>query len=99
MEPEGLIFDCDGTLVDTMPIHFKAWSSTTKVHGLVFPEDRFYALGGVLGVSLSVTVMDAPRVAPSQASSLWADVAAGQMDGVRKMQASSEERLRLWRSR
>ena len=47
MEPEGLIFDCDGTLVDTMPIHFKAWSSTTKVHGLVFPEDRFYALGGV----------------------------------------------------
>ena len=47
MEPEGLIFDCDGTLVDTMPIHFKAWSSTTKVHGLIFPEDRFYALGGV----------------------------------------------------
>ena len=47
MEPEGLIFDCDGTLVDTMPIHFKAWSSTTKVHGLVFSEDRFYALGGV----------------------------------------------------
>lgn len=47
MEPEGLIFDCDGTLVDTMPIHFKAWSSTTKLHGLVFPEDRFYALGGV----------------------------------------------------
>ena len=30
-----------------MPIHFKAWSSTTKEHGLVFPEDRFYALGGV----------------------------------------------------
>ncbi|MAD24157.1 MAG: HAD family hydrolase [Verrucomicrobiales bacterium] len=47
MEPEGLIFDCDGTLVDTMPIHFKAWSITTKKYGLIFPEDRFYALGGV----------------------------------------------------
>ena len=47
MEPEGLIFDCDGTLVDTMPIHFKAWSITTKKHGISFPEDRFYALGGV----------------------------------------------------
>jgi len=47
MNPEGLIFDCDGTLVDTMPIHFKAWSITTKKHGLIFPEDRFYALGGV----------------------------------------------------
>ena len=47
MEPEGLIFDCDGTLVDTMPIHFKAWSITTKKHSISFPEDRFYALGGV----------------------------------------------------
>ena len=47
MEPEGLIFDCDGTLVDTMPIHFKAWSITTEKYGLIFPEDRFYALGGV----------------------------------------------------
>ena len=47
MEPEGLIFDCDGTLVDTMPIHFKAWNITTKKYGLIFPEDRFYALGGV----------------------------------------------------
>ena len=47
MEIEGLIFDCDGTLVDTMPIHFKAWSITTKKYGLIFPEDRFYALGGV----------------------------------------------------
>lgn len=47
MEIEGLIFDCDGTLVDTMPIHFKAWSITTKKYGLIFPEERFYALGGV----------------------------------------------------
>ena len=47
MEPEGLIFDCDGTLVDTMPIHFKAWSITTEKYVLIFPEDRFYALGGV----------------------------------------------------
>ena len=47
MQPEGLIFDCDGTIVDTMPIHYVAWCSTTAKHGLVFPEERFYALGGV----------------------------------------------------
>ena len=52
MEPEGLIFDCDGTLVDTMPIHFKAWSITTEKYGLIFPEDRFYALGGVSPVEV-----------------------------------------------
>jgi len=47
MQPEGLIFDCDGTVVDTMPIHYAAWCSTTAKHGLEFSEDRFYALGGV----------------------------------------------------
>ena len=47
MQPEGLIFDCDGTIVDTMPIHCAAWCSTTAKPGLVFSEDRFYALGGV----------------------------------------------------
>jgi beta-phosphoglucomutase-like phosphatase (HAD superfamily) len=30
-----------------MPLHWKAWSVITAKHGLHFPEDRFYALGGV----------------------------------------------------
>ena len=44
---KGLIFDCDGTLADTMPLHWRAWSLITQRHGLHFPEDRFYSLGGV----------------------------------------------------
>ncbi|MGB0408986.1 MAG: HAD family hydrolase [Opitutales bacterium] len=44
---EGLIFDLDGTLADTMPTHFLAWSRSMAAHGLIFPEERFYALGGV----------------------------------------------------
>ncbi len=47
MEPKGLIFDCDGTLADTMPLHWRAWQMITERHDLHFPEDRFYALGGV----------------------------------------------------
>ena len=43
----GLIFDCDGTLADTMPLHWQAWRLVTQRHGLHFPEDRFYAFGGV----------------------------------------------------
>jgi beta-phosphoglucomutase-like phosphatase (HAD superfamily) len=43
----ALIFDCDGTLADTMPIHFKAWTAMMTRHGILFPEDRFYALGGM----------------------------------------------------
>ncbi len=45
--PQGLIFDCDGTLADTMPLHWEAWSEIAQRHGLHFPEDRFYALAGV----------------------------------------------------
>ncbi len=46
-EPRGIIFDCDGTLADTMPIHWRVWKAITERHNLHFPEDRFYALGGV----------------------------------------------------
>ena len=44
---KGLIFDCDGTLADTMPLHWHAWQMITQRHTLQFPEDRFYSLGGV----------------------------------------------------
>jgi beta-phosphoglucomutase family hydrolase len=44
---KGLIFDCDGTLVDTMPLHWRAWQLINRRYQLHFPEDRFYSLGGV----------------------------------------------------
>ena len=44
---KGLIFDCDGTLADTMPLHWRAWNTVTARHKLHFPEERFYAMGGV----------------------------------------------------
>jgi beta-phosphoglucomutase family hydrolase len=47
MSFKGLIFDCDGTLADTMPLHWIAWQTITSRHGLEFPIDRFYSLGGV----------------------------------------------------
>ena len=47
MEIKALIFDCDGTLADTMPLHWLAWQTITSRHNVIFPEDRFYSLGGV----------------------------------------------------
>ena len=47
MQIKGLVFDCDGTLADTMPMHWRAWQMISQRHDLHFPEDRFYSLGGV----------------------------------------------------
>lgn len=44
---KGIVFDCDGTLADTMPLHWIAWNAIATKHRLHFPEERFYALGGV----------------------------------------------------
>jgi beta-phosphoglucomutase family hydrolase len=44
---DALIFDCDGTLADTMPAHYVSWRATLASYGIPFSEDRFYALGGV----------------------------------------------------
>lgn len=49
--PEGdfaaYIFDCDGTLADTMPLHYKAWCGALREAACDFPEALFYELGGV----------------------------------------------------
>jgi HAD superfamily hydrolase (TIGR01509 family) len=42
----GYIFDCDGTIADTMPIHYRAWSQAMRDFGGQFPEDLFYQWGG-----------------------------------------------------
>jgi HAD superfamily hydrolase (TIGR01509 family) len=41
------IFDCDGTLADTMPTHYRAWQKALGEHADKFPEAMFYELGGV----------------------------------------------------
>lgn len=43
----ALIFDCDGTLADTMPAHFAAWTTALRSLGADITEQRFYQLGGV----------------------------------------------------
>jgi HAD superfamily hydrolase (TIGR01509 family) len=41
------LFDCDGTLADSMPVHFRAWSTAVAEQGGIFPEDLFIAWGGI----------------------------------------------------
>lgn len=49
--PTGLfqayLFDCDGTVADSMPFHYIAWKQALGEQGCNFPEDLFYSLGGM----------------------------------------------------
>ena len=49
-EVQGLLFDCDGTLIDTMPLFFKSWEAVCPLFGLKMTLDDFY---GVLAHSFS----------------------------------------------
>lgn len=46
---KGYIFDCDGTLVDSMPLHYIAWVEALKLHDapFEFTEEVFYAHAGI----------------------------------------------------
>lgn len=44
---QGIVFDMDGTLVDSMPAHMEAWRVTCENFGYPFDLDYMYSLGGV----------------------------------------------------
>jgi HAD superfamily hydrolase (TIGR01509 family) len=40
------LFDCDGTIVDSMPLHYRAWKKALSEWNCPFEEELFYAWGG-----------------------------------------------------
>lgn len=57
---DAVIFDCDGTLVDSMPAHFEAWCEALALHGAggIFKEDVFFAMGGRPTMDIVVEIND-----------------------------------------
>jgi HAD superfamily hydrolase (TIGR01509 family) len=49
--PEGsfgaYLFDCDGTIADSMPLHFIAWKKALAEWNCEFGEEIFYSWGGM----------------------------------------------------
>lgn len=48
----GLIFDCDGTLVDSMPLHMEAWRNAFKKMNLYYDEEYLFSLKGMKEVEI-----------------------------------------------
>ncbi|MCG6960478.1 HAD family phosphatase [bacterium BMS3Abin03] len=44
---QALIFDCDGTLVDSMPLHMKSWEKAFKFFNIRFDYDYLFFLKGM----------------------------------------------------
>ncbi len=55
---QGLIFDCDGTLADTMPLHYVAWRATLDRYNVPLTEERFYAMAGQPTVHIVQRLLD-----------------------------------------
>jgi beta-phosphoglucomutase family hydrolase len=43
---EAYLFDCDGTIADSMPLHYIAWKKALAEWNCTFDEQLFYTLGG-----------------------------------------------------
>lgn len=48
----GLIFDCDGTLVDSMPLHMEAWKAAFKKYNSYYHEDFLFSLKGMKEIEI-----------------------------------------------
>ncbi|MEJ2247694.1 MAG: HAD-IA family hydrolase [Acidobacteriota bacterium] len=51
---KGLIFDCDGTLVDSMPFHMNAWEHAIRFMGQTWHSDFFVSRKGMPEESIVV---------------------------------------------
>ena len=58
--PEGhfkaYLFDCDGTIANSMPLHYVAWKKALAEWGCEFPERTFYAWGGLPAAEIVATL-------------------------------------------
>ena len=45
--PRGLIFDCDGTVLDTMEWYYPSWEATCTNHGIRIDRAKFYSCAGI----------------------------------------------------
>jgi len=44
---KAYLFDCDGTIVDSMPLHYVAWKRVLGEWNCEFAEELFYSWGGM----------------------------------------------------
>lgn len=57
-DAKALIFDLDGTLADTMPLHLKAWQNTCRDYNFEYPVEQFYPMAGLSSEKITGILID-----------------------------------------
>ena len=77
VEIKGLLFDCDGTLVNSMPVWANNWVETCSEFGLELDEERFYQLAGLtIEDTLNVLCREQGKVSVCKRASVRENVCA-----------------------
>ena len=77
---QGIIFDMDGTLIDSMGSHLQAWEQTCKAFEYPFDHDYMYSLGGIPTLE-TVKILNKkfglnhdPKTVAKQKQQFWVDL-------------------------
>jgi beta-phosphoglucomutase-like phosphatase (HAD superfamily) len=90
----AVIFDLDGTLVDSMSAHFEAWCEALALHGAsgIFKEDIFHAMGGRPTIDVAVELNDGYnlRLDPAAVAFAKREAFLKRLPGIRLIREVSE---------
>jgi len=89
---KAYLFDMGGTIADTMPLHFVSWTQAVEEAGGTFPEDLFYAWGGVplIGVVENLNRHFGYKLDPAAVAHRKEDLYLGMLDQVTPVAAVLE---------
>jgi HAD superfamily hydrolase (TIGR01509 family) len=59
---KAYLFDCDGTIADSMPLHYIAWKKVLGEWNCEFDEELFYAWGGMPIAEIISTLNERQRL-------------------------------------
>ncbi len=48
----ALIFDCDGTVADTLPLHYQSWADTARIYGIELTSEWYYQRAGLSSLEM-----------------------------------------------
>ncbi len=55
---KGLIFDLDGTLIDSMPMHWAGWQAAFRKYGSEIEHDFFFSHAGKAAIEIAQILID-----------------------------------------